>query len=164
MLRLPRVAGLVVGVLGLWAVFSSRWKDRRLSRSIGWALRRRTHLEVRDCVSLLHLAGEYGVIELEVNAGDWLAGRALAELDLRSEGVLVLGIERADGSYVGVPRGPTRIARGDTPIAYGRADLLDDLNRRPAGGVGDPAHAGAVGRQRRLVGLPAEVREGAAVP
>ena len=45
------------------------------------------------------------VVEMNVKKGDWIVGRALAELELPKEGVLVLGVTRADGSYVGAPRG-----------------------------------------------------------
>lgn len=148
---LPRMLGLVGGVVVLWIVFTSRWVDRHLSRVVDWALRRWTSLDVRDYVSLLHLSGEFDVVELEVNPGDWLEGRTLAELDLRSEGALVLGIERHDGSYVGVPRGPTRIMGDDTLIVYGRATLLVELDQRPAGSVGDQAHAAAVELHRAVL-------------
>lgn len=88
-------------------------------------------------------------MELAVRPGDWVAGRTLRCLDLRSEGVLVLGILRADGGYVGVPRFDTRIAAGDTLIVYGASERLCELDRRLAGPEGDAAHARAVGEPAR---------------
>jgi len=62
------------------------------------------------------------VAELDVYPDAWVAERTLQELDLRSEGALALGIQRADdGAYVGVRRGPSRIGTGDVLIVYGRA-------------------------------------------
>lgn len=148
---LPRVLGLVAGVAALWLLSSSRWVDRFLARVVDWALRRWTDLEIRDYVSLLHLSGEYDVIELEVRREDWLAGRTLAELNLRAEGVLILGIGRADGTWIGVPRGPTRILADDLLVAYGRAALLEELDHRPAGATGDQAHVAAVERQHLVM-------------
>jgi hypothetical protein len=145
---LPRAAGLIAGAAALWLVFSSQTIDRHLSRLIGIALRYWTDLDVRDYASLLRLVGEFSVIEMRVRANEWLAGKTLAELDLRSEGALVLGIERADGSYVGVPRGPTEVRRGDLLIVYGRTSRIKELDRRPAGSAGDQAHREAVERQR----------------
>jgi hypothetical protein len=155
-----RVAALVAVVVAFWVGASSRWVDRHVTRLVEWALRRWTRLDVRDYVSLLRLAGEFAVVELEVRPGGWLAGRTLAELDLRSEGALVLGIARPGDVYVGVPRGPTRIEADDVLIMYGRAPLLDDLGQRPPGEAGDQAHHAAVASQRHLLGLDAELPNG----
>jgi hypothetical protein len=87
-----------------------------MSRAVAWALRRWTRLDTRDYVSLLHLGRAYAVVELDVREGDWLAGRTLAELDLRSEGALVLGIERG-----GRGRGVGRHLRGRAAGADGGA-------------------------------------------
>lgn len=148
-----RAAALLAAVTVFWVAAASHRVDRHLSHLVEWALRRWTRLDVRDYVSLLRLAGEFAVVEFEVQPGAWLAGRTLAELDLRAEGALVLGVARRVGMYVGVPRGPTRIEPGDTVVVYGRAPLLNDLDRRPAGAAGDRAHDAAVARQRQLLGL-----------
>lgn len=70
----------------------------------------------------------------------------------------MLGIERGgrtgEGAYVGVPRGPTGVHAGDVLVTYGRAAHLDELDRRPAGAAGDRAHAEAVARHHRTLGLP----------
>ena len=79
----------------------SRWVDQRLSQLITWTLRRWTELEIRDYAELLHLSGDYAVAELLVNSGDWLTRRTLAELKLTDEGVLVLGVEKPGGEYLG---------------------------------------------------------------
>jgi hypothetical protein len=149
---LPRAAGLFSGALLLWLVFSSEAVDRHLSRVIGLALRRWTDLDVRDYASLLRLAGEFSVIEMRVRPDEWLADKTLAQLDLRSEGALVLGIERANGHYVGAPRGPTMVRPGDLLIVYGKTSRLKELDRRPAGAAGDHAHQEAVQRQRATEG------------
>ena len=41
--------------------------------------------------------------ELRVEPGSWFADRRLRDLQLRQEGVVVLGIEQTDGTYLGVP-------------------------------------------------------------
>ncbi|MCD5408743.1 TrkA C-terminal domain-containing protein [Candidatus Bipolaricaulota bacterium] len=153
---LPRLLALLGGVAFLWVVASSRWVDRWLSRLIRWALARWTSLDVRDYAALLNLSGGYKVAELQVKPGDWLAGKRLSELRLWDEGVLVLGIQRADGSYIGAPRGRTEVRPGDTLILYGRAELLSELDRRGSGAEGDRAHAAAVAAQQELLEREAE--------
>jgi hypothetical protein len=147
----PRLAALLGGVAFLWAVASSRWVDRWLSRLIGWALTKWTSLDVRDYAALLNLSGGYKVAEMQVKEGDWLAGKKLAQLRLRDEGILVLGIHRKDGTYIGAPRGWTEIRPGDTLIVYGRAPLIAELDRRCLGKKGDRAHTAAVERQREIL-------------
>jgi hypothetical protein len=66
--------------------------------------------DTRDYSRLLHLSGEYMVTEVQIGEGDWLAGKQLSECRLRDEGMLILGVVREDGSYVGVPR-PARRGR-----------------------------------------------------
>lgn len=134
------VAGLVVLVL----VGSSRWVDRRVSRWISWALGRWTRLDVRDYDSLLQLSGEFRVSELHVEDRDWMAGRTLAELELRAEGLNVLAVRRADGAFEGNPTGRTRIESDDSLILYGRVGAVDGLDTRRRGRFGDAEHRVAV--------------------
>jgi K+/H+ antiporter YhaU regulatory subunit KhtT len=145
-----RVVLLVTGIVALWALASSSWVDRHLSRVIERALRRYSTIDVSDYASLLHLVGDYRLVEFQVRENGWLAGRKLAECGLRDEGVLALGIKRAKGTYLGAPGGSTSIGAGDTLILYGRDRVLEDLERRRRGASGDRDHEEAVSEQRRV--------------
>ncbi len=147
---LARLAILVGGLAALWLLTTSEWLDDRLSRWIGWALKRWTSLEVRDYAGLLHLTGDYVVAEMNVAEGDWVAGRPLADLRLKDEGVLVLGIERTDGTYAGTPRGEFEVHAGDTLLMYGRQDVIRSLDVRPTGSEGNWQHVKAVDEQRKV--------------
>ena len=142
------VASLVGGLLVLILVSRSRWIDKRLSIWITRLLKRFTSLDVRDYVSLLQLGGEFRVTDLAVEEGDWLAGRSLEQLKLRDEGVMVLGINRLDGSFVGAPRGSTNILAGDSIILYGKLGMLARLDARGRGYAGEVEHQQAVESQK----------------
>lgn len=146
-----RIAAITVGITILWVLASSATVDRWLSRLIGWALKNWSHLDTRDYAGLLHLSGEYQVQELEVDASDWMAGRCLKDLKLADEGVLILGIQRQDGRYVGAPTKNTRIKQGDVLIIYGREETLKELDRRHAGAQGEQEHRQSVSRQKQRV-------------
>lgn len=148
---LVRLAVIVAGLAALWLFARSQLVDKWMSRIISRALKRYTDLDVRDYAGLLHLAGEYGVKELKVREGGWLAERTLAELHLPDEGVLVLGVVRQDGHYLGAPRGGTRVHPGDTVLLYGRSPILADLDRRPADAGGEAARRAATEEQRRVL-------------
>ncbi|MGB0952891.1 MAG: TrkA C-terminal domain-containing protein [Planctomycetota bacterium] len=139
-----RIAFLALGICTLFMLAYSKWIDRRISKAVRWALHKWTRLETQDYSEMLHLARDYSVSEFPVQEGDWMAGRPLRELRLRDEGVMILGIERADGTYIGVPRGHCPLEVGDRLIAYGKHAMLQALEKRRAGYEGDRQHQAAV--------------------
>ncbi len=139
-----RAALLAIGLVALLILTRLQLLERALNRATKWALARWTDLETRDLASLLRFGHDFGVIELFARSGDWLVETPLADLHLPSEGIVVLGVHRADGSFSGTPTGHTRVQPGDTVIAYGRLDHLDDLDHRHRGTEGDRAHDAAV--------------------
>lgn len=145
-----RIVLLVSGLVLLWSLAASRWVDRHLSNLVTRALKRYTRLRVQDFAKLLHLAGDYQITELQVETEDWLAEHALANLGLRDEGIMVLGITRTDGRYIGAPDGETFIRAGDTLILYGRAGVMEDLDQREPGFKGNMAHHQKIADQEKI--------------
>ena len=137
-------------VVALWAIASSHWVDRRLSKMIEHMLSRYTRLEVKDYAALLHLAGEYKVSEMHVDPQSWLANQTLANLKLRDEGLLVLGIERVGGEFIGTPNGETKLDKGDNVIIYGRDSTIAGLSQRQPGFNGDVKHFQEVSKAERV--------------
>jgi hypothetical protein len=146
-----RLVWLILGLSVFWTVATSSWIDRRLSPFITWSLKRWSKIDARDYARVLHLAGEYGIVEMEVEEQDWLAHNSLSELDLSREGVLVLGIQRTDGRYVGAPKGTTQVFPGDTLILYGRSPVLADIDRRRADSSGELAHRQRIIEQQHML-------------
>ncbi|MGI8632733.1 MAG: TrkA C-terminal domain-containing protein [Solirubrobacterales bacterium] len=140
---------LVGGLFVLWMIARSKWFDRYLSSLIARLLREQG-IESRDYATLLALAGEYEVAELRVRPGDWIANRTLRELRLHDEGIVVLGIHRTDGSYLGIPKGDTLILAEDTLMLYGREEQVMELDHRNRGRSGDLAHVEATEEQHQV--------------
>jgi hypothetical protein len=151
-----RAGVLAIGLLVLVLLVRLPAVSRALSHAITAALRRWTDLEVRDYEELLELAGDYGVMELLVEEGDWLADGTLGELGLRDEGVVVLGLRRPGGEYVGAPGSSTAIRAGDTLTIYARTSRLCELDERRPGDQGDLAHRDAVAEQDAIEAAEAE--------
>jgi len=145
-----RVLILAGGVAALWVLGNSSWVDRTLNALISRGLRRWTDLDVRDYAGLLRISGDYEIAELAVEEEDWIADRSLAQCALREEGVIVLGIQRPNGKYLGAPNGSTRVVPGDVLLLYGRDRLLERLDDRPRDIIGDAAHDEAVAEQQRV--------------
>jgi uncharacterized protein with PhoU and TrkA domain len=113
-------------------VSRTRWFNRALTPLVTRLVGRYTDLEARDYAQLLHLDGCWSVGEVAVRDGDWLAGRRLDELDLRAEGVAVLGIERRSGAYLGAPGFHTRVDAGDILLLYGPRERREDARHATA--------------------------------
>ena len=112
-----------------------------MNRLISRALRKYTSLNVQDYVALLHLSQGYGISELRVEPEDWLANKSLIDLALPREGVLVLGVQRKGGPYLGAPQGTTMVKPYDTLLLYADLSRIEELDNRRAGRAGDAEHA-----------------------
>lgn len=147
--RLIRAGVLIGGLFVLWWLSRLSWVDRQLSRGIAKVMRARGW-DVRDYARLLNLVGDYTVSELKIRGSDWVAGRALGEMRLRDEGLIVLGVHRRNGPYVGTPGPETVIEAGDTLVLYGRHQRICELDDRRRDHTGERAREEAVEEQQEL--------------
>jgi len=147
--QLIRLIWLIAGVAVLWILARSDYLERWMRSVVKKALRKWTDLDLHDYVQLLKLSGEYTVREITVHEGDWLAEKQLNKCHLRDEGLLVLGIYRTDGTYVGAPVGSTTLYPGDVMVLYGRGKALKSLEKRHAGTEGEQEHEKAKSEQRQ---------------
>jgi hypothetical protein len=134
-----RSAVLAVGVIVIVATFHTGHANRAIERITRGALSRYTSLETKDYAALLRVEDDYEVTEIHTRDGEWMVGRPLADLHLTGEGVVVLGIHRADGTFIGTPTGSTVIKADDHVLAYGRMEVLKNLAGRPSS-TGDEIH------------------------
>lgn len=133
---LTRLVVLVAGVAGLILLARSERLDRWATPVIRRLLQRFTELDLRDYAGLLHLHGDWRVSVIDVEPDSWLADQDLADLDLQSEGVTVLGVDRKDGTFIGVPSGDAHLEAGCRVILYGHTGRLQELRERREGDEG----------------------------
>src|SRR5699024_8131373 len=132
---------IIIGAVGtVWWAAQSEVVDRLLSRMIDKALQRYTSIDVRDYAAILHLAGDYQITELRVQEEDWIAHKLLKDARLSHEGIMVLGIQREQGNYIGTPSGDTEIRPHDVLTIYGKASRFDKLVNRKKGSKGNRQH------------------------
>lgn len=150
--RLERLLVLVGVAAVLVGLSRSRLFHSVLTPIIKWGLGRVGTFELRDYASLLNLHRDFGVADITVQADSWLADERIGDLDLRSdEGVNILGIRRDDGTYIGAPSGDHVITPGDTIVAYGQHERMEELAERTQGDEG--AHERAKDDHSRLLAL-----------
>ncbi|MFT5751335.1 MAG: hypothetical protein ACI86L_000836 [Dokdonia sp.] len=118
------------GMLLLWLAIRSSWLDRGLSSVINKMLKKYTDLEVHDYAAVLHLKDDFKIIEAEVDTDGWMCNRTLQELDLREEGITILGVERKGAGYFGSPSGNFKMLPHDKVTIYGKADGIESIYNR----------------------------------
>jgi len=143
---------IVVGLTALWWAIQSDFVNRWLSKIIDKALTKYTDIDVKDYAAILHLSGEYQISELKVREDSWLANKTLQELELRKEGINVLGIERAgeNEEYIGSPNGKTTVKINDVVTMYGRDEVFKSLDERERNFRGELSHQELMRRQKEL--------------
>jgi NhaP-type Na+/H+ and K+/H+ antiporter len=143
-----RVALIAGGLLLLLYAANSPWVDRALYQVVEAALRHYPYLDVRDYASVLHLTGDYRIVELQVTEDDWLVDKTLGDAQLNKEGILVLAVQRRDGAFIGAPRGETMLFDEDTLFLYGRMDEIQALDQRKRDWRGDVEHRRAMAKSK----------------
>lgn len=128
-----KLYGLLIVVVGLiivyWAI-KSKWVDKVLSKYIRRMLEKYTELNIQDFAAVLHLKDDYRISERRIEKDDWVSNKTLKELDLRREGITVLGIDREDEDYFGSPNGDFKILPRDVVTIYGKAEGIKSLYGR----------------------------------
>lgn len=126
------VALLTLGVL-IYFLAAMRGINERVSQFIRRRLERTAAARPLACEEVLHLAEGYGVAEVHLGPQHEisLAGRNLAQLNLTASHVLVLAIQKGEGSLIPAPTRSAQLAVGDTLICYGRVDRIRELAHHP---------------------------------
>lgn len=147
-----KLYGLLIVVVGLaivyWAI-KSKWVDRGLSRVISRMLVKYTELNIQDFAAVLHLKDDYRVSERKIVTGDWVANKTLKNLDLRKEGITVLGIDRVGEDYFGSPNGDFKIIPGDVVTIYGKAEGIKSLYGRKRDYKAEAQHQEFVDKEKK---------------
>lgn len=140
---------VVVGMVLVWMAIRSQWLDRVLSRIINKMLQRYTNIEILDFAAVLHLKDDYRISEIKIDADNWMANKTLQQMQLRHEGITVLGIDRDDFDYLGSPGGQFEILPGDVVTLYGKAEKIRDLSRRKKDYKGERQHQKSIKEEVR---------------
>lgn len=115
------------GVAILFLLTKLGFVRRLVDYTIRASLRRAGLVKAVDYDTLLRVGAGFSVSDTTLKDDHPLVGRTLGDTKLRSHGVVVLGIARADGAYVGVPHGDTRLEPNDTLTVYGRDAAVQAL-------------------------------------
>ena len=139
-IALQRAAILIGGIGFLIFLAQNDWVEKQLEKMIDWLLERYTELDVVDYQTMLNLHQGYTVSKFQIDEDSWLAGKNLEELDLQSEGVMVLCVENENGDVNCAPRGEDTLSSNDHISVYAKKDSLLELKERLNDEAGEEAH------------------------
>ena len=148
-----RITILIGGLILIFLFARSKYIYRIMKRIITSALKRWTTLKVYDYEHILGLSKGYTISRITVKPTSWLVNKKLKELQLESEGILILAIYRKIGreeKFIGVPTGDTEIFEGDELILYAREEAGKSLSKRIKGPLGDTEHKESVEEEKKL--------------
>ncbi|MCA9278866.1 MAG: TrkA C-terminal domain-containing protein [Phycisphaeraceae bacterium] len=114
-----KIAIILGGSVVFFLVVRSKLVNRGLDAFINITLDRFHVTETPDYEMLIRTHSGFEIGELTVEPESPLVQRSLFELGLGRRGVVVLGVTRENGEYIGVPVGDTRLRSGDTMLVYG---------------------------------------------
>ncbi|MGV6814016.1 MAG: TrkA C-terminal domain-containing protein [Phycisphaerales bacterium] len=114
-----KLAIILFGIIAVGLIFRVRLVKRLLEAIIKTSLEKIHNVRAIDYETILRSKDGFAVMQVEIDQDHRLIGRTLAGAKLSQEGVLVLGIERASGEYIGATHSTTEINEGDILTVYG---------------------------------------------
>lgn len=119
-----RVALILSGITLIFMLFRFHMFSRPLEFIIQRTLEKAGVVKVMDFNTVLRTSNGFAVSEFEIDPGHPLSGVKLGDSDLGHRGVLVLGIDREGGKFIGTPRRSTELRVGDVLTVYGKEQII----------------------------------------
>lgn len=115
---------LLAGAVAFGLLLNVRWVKKPLDRVMKRFLKNAGVVKALDYDVLLNVRGGFAVTEVEILEGHLSAGKTLGESHPSDLGVIVLGIQRRDGSFIGAPDREARLEVGDVAMVYGSEEAI----------------------------------------
>jgi TrkA-C domain len=115
---------ILVAILLIGAIFRLKIVKRLLEHAIQTSLVKFHQVRAMDYETVLRSSDGYAVMQFEIEPGHPMIGRTLAGVKLSAKGVLVLGIKRSTGEYIGAPHSTSDILEGDVLTVYGQEQAI----------------------------------------
>lgn len=123
------LALIVVGVVVVGLFLNLSWIKRPLDRLMKASLQKAGVMRALDYEVLLRAREGFNVAEVELWEGHPYVDKMLMESRPSDDGIVVLGILRADGRFVGAPDKHERLVVGDVLMVYGSDEAVSRLGR-----------------------------------
>lgn len=115
---------LVGGAIAFGLLLNVRWVKKPLDRVMKRFLKSAGVVKALDYDVLLNIREGFAVTEVEILEGHLSAGKTLRESHPSDLGIIVLGIQTRDGSFIGAPDKEARLEVGDVAMVYGSEEAI----------------------------------------
>lgn len=124
---------IVVGVVVVGLFLNLSWIKHPLDKLMKTSLQKAGVMRALDYEVLLRAREGFNVAEVELWEGHPYAGKMLMESRPSDDGIVVLGILRTDGRFVGAPHKHERLVVGDVLMVYGSDEAVSRLGQQENG-------------------------------
>ena len=126
-----QMIGLIsIGAIGIYFLTRIGLLTRALDHMIRVSLQSAGVVHALDYELLLRVRAGFAVSEMEIEPECKLAGLTLKESRPADRGIIVLGINKSDGSFKGAPGPEESVEVGDVVVFYGRDVDLAKIHAR----------------------------------
>ncbi|MDA0811719.1 MAG: TrkA C-terminal domain-containing protein [Verrucomicrobia bacterium] len=127
---LQMVGLIAAGAILIYVLSRIGLLNRALDHVIRISLERAGVVHALDYELLLRVRDGYAISEMEIEPDCRLAGLTLRQSRPADLGIIVLGINKADGSFKGAPGPEDLIEVGDVTVMYGRDKDVAEVRAR----------------------------------
>lgn len=122
------VIGIVLlTILVLYVLASTSYIRRPMDALMRYSLERAGVARALDYELLLNVEHGYCVSDFKIGKNHPFEGKALCESRPNDQGIVVLGITKPNGSFLGTPHKDVVLEAGDTLMVYGSEEAVDKM-------------------------------------
>lgn len=124
---LNKLGMIVLGVTVLYFLSHTGFVKKPLDALMKFSLERAGMVHAQDYELLLNVESGFCISDFRIEKDHPFADKALYESRPNDHGIVILGIRRQDGEFVGAPGKNDVIYRGDTVMIYGSEESVDKM-------------------------------------
>ncbi|MGB2403298.1 MAG: TrkA C-terminal domain-containing protein [Akkermansiaceae bacterium] len=122
------ILGIVLlSILVLYVLASTGFIRRPMDALMKYSLERAGVVRALDYELLLNVEHGYCVSDFKIAEGHKFEGKALHQSRPNDQGIVILGIKKSDGNFVGTPNKDEILESGDTLMVYGSEEAVDKI-------------------------------------
>jgi hypothetical protein len=119
---------IALGVSCLYIFSHTGFIKKPLDRVMKYTLKRSGVVHAQDYETLLNLENGYCISDIKIEANHSLANKALHESRPNDHGIVILGVRRRGGEFIGAPGKEDLLYDGDTVMVYGSEESVDKMS------------------------------------
>lgn len=118
---------MLLGIIVLYILANTGFIRRPMDAVMRYSLERAGVVRALDYELLLNVQHGFCISDFKISSDHPFVGKALYESRPNDQGIVILGITKADGSFIGTPNKDEVLERGDMVMVYGSEEAVDKM-------------------------------------